>query len=40
VGTYVEEVRNWKRATSYIEKYLAKVGVSSERLEMGRIWGV
>jgi hypothetical protein len=40
VGTYVEEVRNWKRATSYIEKYLAKVEVVPERLEMGRIWGV
>ena len=39
-GTNVEEIRTWRRATSYAEKYLAKEEVFPEGLETGRIWGV
>jgi hypothetical protein len=39
-GTRVEEVRSWKRATSYAEKYLAKKEEFPEGSETGRIWGV
>jgi hypothetical protein len=39
-GTRVEEVRNWRSATSYAEKYMAKEEVFPEGLETGRIWGV
>jgi hypothetical protein len=39
-GTRVEEVRSWKRATSYAEKYLAKKEEFPEESETGRIWGV
>src|SRR5215204_972753 len=39
-GTRVEEVRSWKRATSYAEKYLAKKEEFPEGSETGRIWGM
>jgi hypothetical protein len=39
-GTRVEEVRTWRRATSCVEKYMAKEEEFPERLETGRIWGV
>jgi hypothetical protein len=39
-GTRVEEVRSWKRATSYAEKYLAKKEEFPEDSQTGRIWGV
>ncbi len=38
-GTHVEEVRRWKRATSYVEKYLAKPEEFPEGVKTGRIWG-
>jgi hypothetical protein len=38
-GTYVEEVRSWKQATSYMEKYVAKPEDVPEGVETGRIWG-
>ena len=39
-GTHVEQIRNWKQATSYAERYLAKEEEFPEGLETGRIWGV
>jgi hypothetical protein len=39
-GTHVEEVRSWSRATSYIEKYVAKPEQFPEGVETGRVWGV
>jgi hypothetical protein len=39
-GTRVEEVRSWKKATSYAEKYLANKEEFPEGSETGRIWGV
>jgi hypothetical protein len=39
-GTRVEEVRTWKRATSYAEKYLAKKEDFPQDLQTGRIWGI
>jgi hypothetical protein len=38
-GTRVEEIRTWRRATSYAEKYVAKEEEFPEGLETGRIWG-
>ena len=38
-GTHVEEVRSWRRATSYAERYMAKQEVFPEGLRTGRIWG-
>jgi hypothetical protein len=38
-GTYVEEVRTWRKATSYVEKYMAKEEAFPEEVETGRIWG-
>jgi hypothetical protein len=38
-GTNVEEIRAWRRATSYVEKYMAKEQELPEDLETGRIWG-
>jgi hypothetical protein len=38
-GTNVEEIRAWRRATSYVEKYMAKEEEFPEDLETGRIWG-
>jgi hypothetical protein len=39
-GTHVEEVRNWRSATSYVEKYVAKPERFLEGVETGRVWGV
>ena len=39
-GTWVEEVRNWKSATSYVEKYVAKPEQFPDGIETGRVWGV
>jgi hypothetical protein len=39
-GTRVEEIRTWRKATSYAEKYLAKEEQFPEGVETGRIWGV
>ncbi len=38
-GTRVEEVKSWKRATSYVERYVAKQEEFPEGLQTGRIWG-
>jgi hypothetical protein len=39
-GTYVEEIKTWRKATSYAEKYMAKEEEFPEDVETGRIWGV
>jgi hypothetical protein len=39
-GTHVEPVKRWKEATSYVERYLAKVEEFPEGLQTGRIWGI
>jgi hypothetical protein len=39
-GTYTEEIRTWRKATSYVEKYMAKEEVFPEGVGTGRIWGV
>lgn len=39
-GTRVEEIRTWRKATSYAERYLAKEEQFPEGLETRRIWGV
>jgi len=39
-GAHVEEVRTWRKATSSVEKYMAKEEVFPEGVETGRIWGV
>ena len=39
-GTRVEQIRKWKQATSYAERYLAKEEEFPDGLETGRIWGV
>ena len=38
-GTRVEEVRSWRRATSYAERYVAKEKEFPEGIETGRVWG-
>jgi hypothetical protein len=38
-GTYVEAVRNWRKATSYAERYLAREEDFPEGMQTGRIWG-
>ena len=38
-GTHVQEVRSWSRATSYMEKYVAKPERFPEGVETGRVWG-
>ena len=38
-GTRVEEVRSWRRATSYAERYVAKREDFPEGSKTGRIWG-
>ncbi len=38
-GTWVEEIRTWRRATSYAERYIAKEEEFPEGVETGRIWG-
>jgi hypothetical protein len=39
-ATRVEAVKRWKRATSYVERYMAKAEEFPEGLETGRIWGI
>jgi hypothetical protein len=39
-GTQVQELRSWKKATSYAERYLAKREVFPEGVTTGRVWGV
>jgi hypothetical protein len=39
-GTRVEAMKKWREATSYVERYMAKVEEFPEGLETGRIWGV
>jgi hypothetical protein len=39
-GTRVVAVKRWKGATSYVERYLAKVEEFPEGLQTGRIWGI
>ena len=39
-GTRVEQIRKWKKATSYAERYLAKEEEFPAELETGRIWGI
>jgi len=39
-GTRVEEIRTWRKATSYAEKYLAREEHFPQDLETGRIWGI
>jgi hypothetical protein len=39
-GTHVKEIRKWRSATSYIEKYVAKPEQFPEGIETGRIWGM
>ncbi len=36
---HTEEVKSWKRATSYAERYVAKQEEFPEGLKTGRIWG-
>jgi hypothetical protein len=38
-GTHVEEVMSWRRATSYMEKYVAKPERFPEGVDTGRTWG-
>jgi hypothetical protein len=38
-GTRVEQVRSWRRATSYAERYVAKPEEFPEGTETGRVWG-
>jgi hypothetical protein len=38
-GTNVEQVRSWRKATSYAERYLAKEEEFPEGMQTGRIWG-
>jgi hypothetical protein len=38
-GTHVQEVKNWRSATSYMEKYMAKPERFPEGIETGRVWG-
>ncbi len=38
-GTRVEEVRSWRRATSYAERYVAKEEEFPEGMKTGRVWG-
>ncbi len=38
-GTRVEEIRTWRKATSYTERYVAKEEGFPEGLATGRIWG-
>ncbi len=39
-GTRVEEVRTWRKATSYAERYVAKQEEFPKGGKTGRIWGV
>lgn len=39
-GTHVVEVKNWRSATSYVERYVAKPERFPEGVETGRVWGI
>jgi hypothetical protein len=39
-GTRVEEIRTWRKVTSYAEKYLAREEQLPQDLQTGRIWGM
>ena len=39
-GTHVKEVRSWRGATSYMERYVAKPEQFPEGVETGRVWGI
>lgn len=39
-GTHVQEVKSWRSATSYMERYVAKPERFPEGVETGRVWGV
>ena len=39
-GTRVEEIRTWRKVTSYAEKYLAREEQFPDDLQTGRIWGM
>jgi len=39
-GTWVEEVRSWRTATSYMERYVAKPERFPQGVQTGRVWGV
>jgi hypothetical protein len=39
-GTHVQEVRSWRSATSYLEKYVAKPERFPVGVRTGRAWGV
>jgi hypothetical protein len=39
-GTRVEGMRNWRKANSYAEKYLAREEKFPQDLKTGRIWGM
>jgi hypothetical protein len=38
-ATHANQVRSWRKATSYAEKYLAKEEVFPQGMQTGRIWG-
>ncbi len=38
-GTHVQEVRKWRSATSFMERYVAKPEKFPEGVETGRVWG-
>jgi hypothetical protein len=38
-STKVEEIRKWRAATSYVEKYMARPEQFPEGMKTGRIWG-
>lgn len=38
-GTRVEEIRTWRSATSYAERYVAKPEAFPEGVDTGRVWG-
>jgi hypothetical protein len=38
-GTHVNQVRSWRKATSYAERYLAREEEFPEGMQTGRIWG-
>ena len=38
-GTRVEEIRKWRSATSYVERYVAKPEAFPEGVDTGRVWG-
>jgi hypothetical protein len=39
-GTRVGAVKKWKQATSYVERYMAKLEEFPKGLQTGRIWAV